>query len=276
MSLLQLRITYENNPFKDNKIEIAQQKAKSVAKNNEELSSISIDWFIHKVQHFIAIEKAYINLNVGGKADSNFSFSLHEHFTYTFPKFATALHGPKVKKLEVSPRGDARLMTSPFSPKAGKTDREACAKLANVRLDTSKEFRGTHTSSLSVRRAELSPALVDFVDPLDQNKNKKLNNTLKVLTNKKDESAKLSVTSQSPFVTTPQSEYFGGKKLLTGGFIPSKFGNNGTKELVIGKNEFPYAIHPPPDNKKKLDNDRMNTSYSELLKKRNPYSAKAW
>lgn len=272
MSLLQLRITYENNPFKDDKIEIAQKKAKSVVKNNEELSSLCIDWFIHKVQQFFAIEKAYINLNVGGKADSNFSFSLHEHFTYTFPKFATALHGPKVKKLEVSTRGgDSRLIASPFSPQAGKvSDREACAKIANVRLDTSKEFRGTHTSSLSVRRAELSPALVDFVDPQDQNKSKTFCSTLK-----KDELAKVTFTNQSPLMTS-QSEYFGGKKLLTGGFIPSKFGNNGTKELVVGKNEFPFAIQPPQDNKKKLGHDRMNTSYSDLLKKRNPYSAKAW
>jgi len=236
LSLLQLRITYENNPFKDDKIEQAQKKAKSILKNTEELNSIAIDWFINKVQQFIAIEKAYINLNVGGKADSNFSFSLHEHFTYTFPKFSAALHGPKVKRVELT-SVDTRLMTTPFSPKAGKSsDREGCARFAHMRLDTSKEMRGTNASSLSNRRAELSPSVVGYVGTSEE---KKFNQTLSTFNTKKDTLAKVTqVNSPSMTAHTLPNEFAGGKKLLTGGFIPSKFGYKGDenhKEMFAGK-----------------------------------------
>jgi len=276
LSILQLRITYENNPFKDDKIEQAQKKAKSIIKNTEELNSLAIDWFINKVQHFIAIEKAYINLNVGGKADSNFSFSLHEHFTYTFPKFSSALHGPKVKRVELPV--DSRLMTTPFSPKAGKSsDREGCARFANMRLDTSKDMRGTNASSLSNRRAELSPSVVGYVGTSEE---KKFNQTLSRFNTHKDTLAKVTQVN-SPLMTalTQPNESLVGKRLLTGGFIPSKFGYKGDenhKEMFAGKNDFPFAIQPPQDNKKRLDHDRMNTSYTDLLKKRNPGMKIAW
>lgn len=264
LGLLQLKITYENNPFKAGKFEALQKKAFDILKNNDEIPSFVIDWFIKKSQPLINIEKVYINLNVGGKADSNFTFNVHEHLTYTFPKFSKALHGPlkllslNNGKKEVSHSSVASKSREPWNLSQTYPDHDGL-----------NEFRGSYKTSISSNKAEFSPSIVDYTNR--QTEDTGYSNSLRLFNLKKEKSSFSANPASSIKQKTLESEYqFSGNNTVSGGFVPKRFGFRGDEPPIefYGKNEPLSTLQSPKGTKVYLTNPRMNTSYNTLLKQR--------
>ena len=248
MGLLQLKITYENNPFKEGKVEGLQKKALELMKNNEEIPSFIIDWFIHKAHPIINIEKVYINLNVGGKADSNFTFNLHEHLTYAFPKFAKALHSTNSKTF--------------FKRKKENFQVNPTSKLLPLNLiqnhDSLKDLRGSHHVSVSSNKLEFSPSVVDYINRPTEDTN--YSNSLRLFNLKKEQSLPIKKIQND----------FQEKAVASGGFVPKRFRFRGDEPPfeLYGKIDLLKTLQSPKETKVYLTNPRMYTSYNTLMKQR--------
>jgi len=260
LGLLQLKITYENNPFKEGKIEALKKKAFDILKNNDEIPSFVINWFIKKAQPIINIEKVYINLNVGGKADSNFTFSLHEHLTYTFPKFSNELHRSQSK----APIPNKR--TNKYPPFLHSNIKEP---LNLNQTQNQDQFRGSYHTSISSNKAEFSPSIVDYINR--QTEDTRYSNSLRLFNLKKDKlPSNLDKLSSPKQRAQASQDPFSGKQVASGGFVPKRFGFRGDEPPFefYGKNEPLSTLHSPKESKIYLINPRMNTSYSTLLRQR--------
>ena len=255
------RIAYENNPFKDNKIEDAKKKAYNIIKKQEAFPAFLCNWLIEKVQPMAAMEKVYINLNVGGKADSNFSFSVHEHFVYNFPRFAKALHGPKLENIDSS-------NSLPLSVPTSKSAKLNVKELGNLQL--TKDILGSNRTNVSSKKVELSPSVVDFVT------NEKEEATTKLASHKNDTTNNGSQSFVRSIPNSPSSKLPSGfgKDAIGSGLAPKKSWDrerdDDTAWRAFGQSysSLSSQFRGKSESKVSLSMQRMNTTYNELIKQR--------
>jgi len=266
LGLLVFRITYENNPFKDNKIEDAKKKAYSIIKKQEEFPAFLCNWLIEKIKPNIAMEKVYINLNVGGKADSNFSFSIHEHLVYNFPRFARALHGPKLLNVDSTSSLPASVPNS--------TKSRGLVKEFNG-LQLTKEVsdfgKGSDRSMINSKKMELNPCVVDF------NTESRDDTTIKSGNYKSENPNNASNSYINSMPNTPSTKIpirFG-KDAMGSGLVPQKTWNKQAVEettnwQLYGQTYLGLSAQFKEKSQAKmsLSMQRMNTTYNELIKQR--------
>lgn len=276
LGLLELRNNYETNPFKQEKIEASKKKATNLVKNSEGFPAFVCDWLVNKVQPVMVVEKVYVNLNVGGKADSNFTFSVHEVLAYSFPSIGKILQGQKA--VTNSPK-----VASPRNKRIGSDP-----VFVRIKDDTTKERQVREIGPLSIPKNPMDTSTRDLkttqrgthrsTDP----SKKKLELSLSVVDlaakEKKEEgvspdAAAGKVLPQSMLVslTSPggyqQQELFGGRERESPvkRKWPTKLGPVEDTKKVLAP---PSPEEARTEHKVYLMKQRMNTSYGQLLKHR--------
>ncbi len=233
-------MNHEDNPFKDEKLQTVKHKALELSKTGQGVPSSVIDWLILKVQPNITIEKVYINLAVGGKADSNFSFNLYEYFVHIFPSFSSILESSK-KFSSINSDRSSQITSINYQRKFMKNQEKiVCEKMKHGLKP-----------QLSLHKSEKSPTKVDI--------SSRITNQLS-----KSESSELLFSLKQGndkfFSKSPPSQGFQGsikriKTIMLTRSTSSLFGSFDFIQSISQKQKKIYLGSP-----------RMNTTYSEFMK----------
>ena len=279
LGLLELRAHYETNPFKPEKIEASKKKAVKLVRNSEGFPVFVCDWLVNKVQPVMVVEKVYVNLNVGGKADSNFTFSVHELLAYSFPSIGKILQGQKAANSPqiMTPRSK-RNGSDPAFVRSKDDTKERLRQIGPLAIPknsletTSRELkttqRGTQRSiDPSKKKLEISMSVVDFAskEKKEENTSSDANVNGKIL----PQSMLVSLTSPAAYIHQDYQTVIGGRERE----IPLK--KKWPTRLGPKTGEFTKKVLAPPspaegrpEPKVYLTKQRMNTSYGQLLKHR--------
>lgn len=188
---------------------------------------------------------------------------------YNFPRFSRALHGPKLAQI------DSTNSLPPSGPNSTKA-KGFVKEFGGLQLskEVSEMGKGSDRSMMNSKKMELNPCVVDFNT---ESRDGRDDTTIRSI-NYRSENANVGSTSYIKSIpNTPSTKIpvLFGKEAMGSGLAPQRTWNKqGVKETSDWKSyEQTYwglsaQFREKPQTKVSLSMQRMNTTYSELIKQR--------